>query len=121
MTPAERAYLQALIDNMYGQFVQAVADGRHAKPTTFGQLPTAECGPGRRLCHMNLIDQIGDFQNAVERYRASRLELRASPRWCIPRKIARRCWTCFSGIFRNGLPTREKLLEQQVGFYYLWK
>src|SRR5579872_1623766 len=31
MTPAERAYLQSLIDNMYGQFVQAVADGRHAK------------------------------------------------------------------------------------------
>src|ERR1700693_1596631 len=31
MTPKERAYLQALIDNMYGQFVQAVADGRHAK------------------------------------------------------------------------------------------
>ena len=31
MTPAERAYMQALIDNMYGQFIQAVADGRHAK------------------------------------------------------------------------------------------
>src|SRR5579872_5395847 len=28
MTPAERAYLQSLIDNMYGQFVQAVADGQ---------------------------------------------------------------------------------------------
>src|ERR1700704_2303534 len=31
MTPKERAYLQALIDNMYGQFVKAVAEGRHAK------------------------------------------------------------------------------------------
>src|SRR5437868_944771 len=31
MTPKERAYLQSLIDNMYGQFVKAVADGRHAK------------------------------------------------------------------------------------------
>ena len=31
MTPAERAYMQGLIDNMYVQFVQAVADGRHAK------------------------------------------------------------------------------------------
>src|SRR5208282_5289638 len=27
MTPEERAYMQSLIDNMYGQFVQAVADG----------------------------------------------------------------------------------------------
>src|SRR5271163_426293 len=31
MTPEERAYMQSLIDNMYGQFVQAVADGRHQK------------------------------------------------------------------------------------------
>src|SRR5579862_4789246 len=31
LTPAERQYMQGLIDNMYGQFVQAVADGRHAK------------------------------------------------------------------------------------------
>lgn len=31
MTPEERAYMQSLIDNMYGQFVQAVAEGRHAK------------------------------------------------------------------------------------------
>src|SRR6202050_2930078 len=31
LNPAEKAYLQALIENMYGQFVQAVADGRHAK------------------------------------------------------------------------------------------
>src|SRR6201981_1797762 len=28
LTPAERAYMQGLIDNMYGQFVQAVAAGR---------------------------------------------------------------------------------------------
>src|ERR1700752_278147 len=31
MTPKEREYLQSLIENMYGQFVQVVADGRHAK------------------------------------------------------------------------------------------
>lgn len=31
MTPAEKEYLQALIDNMHTQFIQAVADGRKAK------------------------------------------------------------------------------------------
>src|SRR6478609_8827214 len=31
LTPAERQYLQGLIDNMYGQFVSAVAEGRHTK------------------------------------------------------------------------------------------
>src|SRR5205814_1716478 len=31
MTPAEKEYLQSLIDNMHGQFIQAVADGRKSK------------------------------------------------------------------------------------------
>src|SRR5271165_1787977 len=31
MTPVEREYFQGLIDNMHTQFIQAVADGRHAK------------------------------------------------------------------------------------------
>ena len=28
LTPAEQAYMQSLIDNMFGQFIKAVADGR---------------------------------------------------------------------------------------------
>src|ERR1700751_3095741 len=31
MTPAVREYLQGMIDNMHGQFIQAVADGRKMK------------------------------------------------------------------------------------------
>ncbi len=31
ITPAEREYMQGLIDNMHTQFIQAVADGRHVK------------------------------------------------------------------------------------------
>src|ERR1700679_4171274 len=31
LTPAEQAYMQSLIDNMFGQFIQAVADGRGMK------------------------------------------------------------------------------------------
>ena len=31
LTPAEQAYMQGLIDNMFGQFIKAVADGRGLK------------------------------------------------------------------------------------------
>src|SRR5467141_2623899 len=31
LTPAEREYMQGLVDNMHTQFIQAVADGRHTK------------------------------------------------------------------------------------------
>ena len=31
MTPAERAYMQGMIDDMHGQFIHNVAVGRHMK------------------------------------------------------------------------------------------
>ncbi len=48
LTPAEQAYMQSLIDNMFGQFVQAVADGRGLKLTTSSRFPTARSGPASR-------------------------------------------------------------------------
>src|ERR1700723_2534628 len=66
MTPAERAYLQSLIDNMYGQFVQAVADGRHAKPDAIKAIADGRVWTGQEALSLHLIDQVGDFQNAVE-------------------------------------------------------
>src|SRR5579862_5988812 len=66
MTPEERAYLQSLIDNMYGQFVQAVADGRHAKVADIKAIADGRVWTGEQALDMHLIDQVGDFQNAVD-------------------------------------------------------
>src|SRR5580698_4524307 len=60
MTPKERAYLQALIDNMYGQFVQAVADGRHAKVEDIKALADGRVWTGEQALSMHMIDQIAD-------------------------------------------------------------
>src|SRR6201997_1765686 len=66
MTPEERAYMQSLIDNMYGQFVQAVADGRHAKTDDIKAIADGRVWTGQEALSMHLIDQIGDFQTAVD-------------------------------------------------------
>ena len=50
MTPAERAYMQSLIDNMYGQFVTAVADGRHAKEADIKAIADGRVWTGRKPC-----------------------------------------------------------------------
>src|SRR5467141_1416574 len=65
LTPAEQAYMQSLIDNMFGQFIQAVADGRGLK---FGDVKTIANGKvwtGEQALSMKLIDQVGDFESAV--------------------------------------------------------
>src|SRR6266699_6221459 len=56
LTPAERQYMQGLIDNMYGQFVQAVADGRHAKVSDIKPIADGRAWTGEQALSMHLID-----------------------------------------------------------------
>jgi protease-4 len=120
MTPAERAYMQSLIDNMYGQFVQAVADGRHAKPADIKAIADGRVWTGQEALALHLIDQIGDFQAVVEDT-AKSVGIRGEPTLVHPEKNRQTLLDLLFGDVSQWLPTKEKLLEQQVGFYYLWK
>ena len=120
MTPAERAYMQSLIDDMYGQFVQAVADGRHAKPADIKAIATGRVWTGQEALSLHLIDQIGDFQAVVEDT-AKAVGISGEPTLVHPEKNRQTLWDVLFGDVSQWLPTRERLLEQQVGFYYLWK
>ncbi len=66
LTPAERAYMQGLIDNMYFQFVQAVADGRGRKFDEIKPIADGRVWTGEQALSMKMVDQIADFQAAVE-------------------------------------------------------
>src|SRR6202011_3500211 len=61
MTPAEQAYMQSLINDMYGQFVHAVADARHAKEEDIKAIADGRVWTGQQALSMKLIDQVGDF------------------------------------------------------------
>ena len=102
MTPKERAYLQGLIDNMYGQFVKAVAEGRHAKLRHQGHRRRAgldrRTGPG-----LKMIDQIGDFEAAVDET-AKSVGITGKPVWYIPRRTGKPCLISCLGIFPPGCP-----------------
>jgi protease-4 len=120
MTPEERAYMQSLIDNMYGQFVQAVAEGRHAKPDDIKAIADGRVWTGQEALPMHLIDQIGDFQNAVDDT-AKSVNIKGEPVLVRPDKDRKTLADLLFGDISQWLPTREKLMDQQVGFYYLWK
>jgi protease IV len=120
MTPAERAYMQSLIDNMYGQFVQAVADGRHAKVDDIKAIADGRVWTGQEALSMHLIDQVGDFQAAVDDT-AKSVGIKGEPTLVRPEKNRESLLDLLFGDVSQWLPTREKLLENQMGFYYLWK
>ena len=66
MTPEERAILQALIDDAYGQFVQAVADGRHLSVEDVKPLADGRIYSGNQALANHLVDQLGDSQDAIK-------------------------------------------------------
>ncbi len=120
LTPAERQYMQGLIDNMYGQFVQAVADGRHAKASDIKSIADGRVWTGEQAMGLHLIDQIGDFRTAVLDT-AKSVNISGEPVLVHPERDRKSLLDLLFGDVSPYLPTKEKLLDQQVGFYYLWK
>ena len=71
MTPTERAYMQGLIDNMYGQFVQAVADGRDAKVDDIRAIANGKVWTGRAGAGHEADRPGGRLSGCGERHRQS--------------------------------------------------
>lgn len=120
LTPAERAYMQSLIDNMFGQFIHAVADGRGMKYDAVKTIADGKVWTGEEALSMKLIDKIGDFQAAVNDT-AKSVGISGEPTLVHPERERRSLLDLLVGDIAKYLPDREKMLEQQVGFYYLWK
>lgn len=120
MTPAEKEYMQALIDNMHTQFIQAVAEGRKMKESDIRLIANGKVWTGEQAFPMKLVDQIADFEDVVKDT-AKSVGIKGEPSLVWPPKPKRSGLDLMFGDVSDYLPTREKLLEQEVGFYYLWK
>ena len=120
LTPAEQAYMQSLIDNMFGQFIRAVADGRKLKYDDVKSIANGKVWTGEQAKDMKLIDSIGDFE-AVVTDTAKSVGISGEPTLVRPEKDRRTLLDLMTGDISQYIPSREKLMEQQVGFYYLWK
>ena len=120
LTPAEQAYLQSLIDNMFGQFIQAVADGRGMKFDDVKAIADGKVWTGKEALAMKLIDDTGDFE-AVVSDTAKSVGISGEPTLVRPEKDRRTLLDLMLGDVSQYLPDTTKMLEQHVGFYYLWK
>ncbi len=120
LTPAEQAYMQDLINNMFGQFVHAVADGRGLKYDDVKAIANGKVWTGEQAKSMNLIDGVGDFETVVDET-AKSVGIHGEPTLVRPDRDRKTLMDLLLGDVSQFLPGREKMLEQQVGFYYLWK
>ena len=66
MTPAERELLQEMIDTVHGQFIQAVAENRKLSIETVKPIADGRILTGSQAKELGLIDQLGNFTDAVD-------------------------------------------------------
>jgi protease-4 len=66
MTPEERRILQALLDDVHGQFIAAVAQGRNLDANTVRGIADGRIYSGQQALALKLIDTLGGLEDAIE-------------------------------------------------------
>jgi protease-4 len=66
MGEEERAVMQALVDDIFQQFVTAVAEGRGMENEAVLKLADGRIYSGRQALELGLVDQLGGYRDAIE-------------------------------------------------------
>jgi len=66
LTDEERQIMQDITQDLYQQFVVAVADGRRLSVATVGALATGQPYTGAQALDLGLVDELGGLDRAVE-------------------------------------------------------
>ncbi len=120
MTPQEAAYFQSLVDNMYGQFVQDVATGRHTTPDKIKPLATGQVWTGQQSIALGLIDKIGGYRVAlIDTARAAGIN--DEPNVVKPPSGKKGLAALLSGDADDLFPNPANMLNRAPGFYFIWK
>ncbi len=139
LTPAEQAYFQGLIDNMYAQFIHDVATGRKVPDAAIKPLATGQVWTGQQARGIGLVDRAGGLRVALTDT-AREAGIKGEPSIkkpakkksgllsalanndaddLVPRKVS--LLSALSGDPGQILPSAERILNQAPGFYFLWK
>lgn len=65
MSDADRQILQAMIDDVHTQFIEAVAEGRKMEPEAVRLLADGRVFTGRQAMAAGLVDELGNLQDAI--------------------------------------------------------
>ena len=65
MTPEERRVLQALLDDVHGQFIAAVVEGRKLDHTAVRTIADGRIFSGAQAKANRMVDELGGFEDAI--------------------------------------------------------
>ena len=120
LTENERKYFQGLIDDMYVQFLEAVASGRKLDLQEVRSLADGRVFTGRDAKGRKLIDEIGNLQDAVD-LTAKLAGISGKPRLI---RLSRRRVTLLDVLttdLSRFVPFNGQSMKSQIKFQYIWK
>jgi protease-4 len=120
MTPQEQTYFQSLVDNMYGQFVHDVAEGRHTSEPKIRALATGQVWTGEQALPMGLIDRIGGYRVALIDTARS-VGIKGEPSVVRPPSKKKGLLASLTDTTDDLFANPSQLLDHSPGFYFLWK
>ena len=120
ITENERKYFQGLIDDMYVQFVEAVAAGRKLDLQEVRAMADGRVFTGRAAKERKLIDETGNFQDAVD-LTAKLVGISGKPR--LIRSVRQRVTLLdvLTTDLSRLVPFNGQSMKSQIKFQYLWK
>jgi protease-4 len=107
MTQEEQALLQAVMDDVHQQFIEAVAEGRALEASTVQALADGRIFTGRQAKDAKLVDELGNLDDAIQ-LAADLAGIEGEPKVVEPRRR-------FS--FRELLESRLSVLVPKLDFY----
>ncbi len=117
MTESDRKILQSLIDDVHEQFIAAVAKGRNLDLPTVRALADGRVFSGRQALNAGLVDQLGDFQDAIQ-VAGKLAHIQGEPRIVYPPSSR-------PGLFQYLIQetvsqVRQGLHDKAAGLQFLW-
>jgi protease IV len=120
LTDAEKVYFQNLIDNMYSQFVTAVASNRKMNEADVRKLADGRVYTGLEAKNNGLVDELGTLQDAVAA--AGKMAgIIGEPSVVKPVRRKITILDLLLGDARSVLGLNPDRSESHIRFQYLWK
>jgi protease-4 len=120
LTDNERKYFQGLIDDMYVQFLEAVSSGRKLDLQEVRSMADGRVFTGRDAKERKLIDEIGNFQDAVD-ITAKLAGISGKPHLLRPTRQRVTLLDVLTTDLSRLVPFNGQSMKSQIKFQYLWK
>src|SRR5262245_21786497 len=120
LTENERKYFQGLIDDMYVQFLEAVSGGRKLDLQEVRSVADGRVFTGRDAKERKLIDEIGNFQDAVD-LTAKLSGISGKPRLLRLNRPRVTLLDVLTTDLSRLVPFNGQGMKSQIKFQYLWK